>query len=58
MFQLGVFPKIENELLNRLEQSLSRNGNHETFIDNQQNGFHEVVNSWLVRNIFRFLNLK
>lgn len=55
MFQLGLFPKIENELLNQLQQPLPHDGIRETFIDNQQNRFQQAVSSWLVRNIFRLI---
>ncbi|VDK88084.1 unnamed protein product [Litomosoides sigmodontis] len=48
---LGIFPKIENELLNRLEQSLLCNGNLGTFIDNQQSGLQEAVSSWATKGI-------
>ncbi|VDN83071.1 unnamed protein product [Brugia pahangi] len=48
---LGVFPKIEDKLLNRLQQSLSRDSIRETFVDNQQSRFQQTLNSWAAKGI-------
>ncbi|KAL4001905.1 hypothetical protein ACH3XW_1285 [Acanthocheilonema viteae] len=53
---LGVFPKIENGLLNRLQQSLSRDGNRETFMDSQGSRFQQVVSSWTTKGIESLVN--
>uniref|UniRef100_A0A1I8EEI0 Aladin seven-bladed propeller domain-containing protein n=1 Tax=Wuchereria bancrofti TaxID=6293 RepID=A0A1I8EEI0_WUCBA len=48
---LGVFPKIEDRLLNRLQQSLPRDNIRETFVDNQQSRFQQTLNSWATKGI-------
>ncbi|CAG9529521.1 unnamed protein product, partial [Cercopithifilaria johnstoni] len=48
---LGVLPKIENGLLNRLQQSSSRDGVRETFMGNQRNGFQQTVGGWTTKVI-------
>ncbi|MCP9258930.1 hypothetical protein DINM_001921 [Dirofilaria immitis] len=48
---LSTFPKIEKELLNGLQQSLSRDNIRETFADGQQSRFQQVLNSWTAKSI-------
>uniref|UniRef100_A0A0R3RMS9 ANAPC4_WD40 domain-containing protein n=1 Tax=Elaeophora elaphi TaxID=1147741 RepID=A0A0R3RMS9_9BILA len=51
MFQLGVFPKIENGLLTRLQQSLSRESSRETFMNSQHNRLQRTISSWTTKGI-------
>ncbi|EJD74576.1 hypothetical protein, variant [Loa loa] len=48
---LRAFPKIENGLLNRLQQSLSRDNIRETFVDNQQSRFQQAISNWATKGI-------
>uniref|UniRef100_A0A8R1Y3N9 Aladin seven-bladed propeller domain-containing protein n=1 Tax=Onchocerca volvulus TaxID=6282 RepID=A0A8R1Y3N9_ONCVO len=48
---LGTLPKIEKELLDRLQQSVSHDNIRETFVDNQQSRFQQAVNSWTTKGI-------
>uniref|UniRef100_A0A915Q4P6 Aladin n=1 Tax=Setaria digitata TaxID=48799 RepID=A0A915Q4P6_9BILA len=48
---LGVFPKIEKGLLNKMQYSLSRDNVRETFVGSQQNRLQEAMSSWATKGI-------